>query len=41
MELQVYCLLKAIDEANIAKSRGGSMNLKLLDEFLHRAVTLV
>ncbi len=39
-ELQVYHLLKAIDEANIAKSRGGSMNLELSDESLHRAVTL-
>ena len=39
-EPQVYCLLKVIDEANITKSRGGSMNLELLDEFLHRAVTL-
>src|SRR5258708_22153857 len=39
-ELQVYCLLKAIDEANITKSGDGSMNLKLSDEFLYRAVTL-
>src|SRR5258707_4906914 len=41
MELWVYCLLKVIDKANIAQSRGGSMNLKLLDEFLHRAVALM
>src|SRR5258705_10774991 len=37
MEPWVYCLLKAINKANITKSRGGSMNLKLLDEFLHGA----
>ncbi len=30
-EPQVYCLLKVINEANITKSRGGSMNLELLD----------
>ena len=41
MEPQVYHLLKAIDKANVAKSGGGSMNLELSDEFLHRAVTLV
>ena len=40
MEPWVYHLLKAINEANVAESGGGSMNLKLLDEFLHRAVTL-
>ncbi len=40
MELWVYCLLKVINKANVAKSGGGSMNLKLSDEFLHRAVTL-
>ncbi len=39
-EPQVYHLLKVINEANIAKSRGGSMNLELSDEFLHRAVAL-
>ena len=36
----VYCLLKAIDKANIAQSRGGSMNLELLDELPHRDVAL-
>ena len=41
MELQVYHLLKVINEANVAKSRDGSMNLELSDEFLYRAVTLV
>ncbi len=40
-ELWVYHLLKVINEANTTKSRGGSMNLELSDEFLHRAVTLV
>src|SRR5258708_27367175 len=40
MELQVYCLLKVINKANIAKSRDGSMNLELSDEFLYGAVTL-
>ena len=39
-ELWVYCLLKAINKANVAKSRGGSMNLELLDESLHRDVAL-
>src|SRR5258707_9415670 len=41
MEPWVYHLLKAIDEANITKYGDGSVNLKLSDEFLYRAVTLV
>ncbi len=41
MELWVYCLLKVINKANVTKSGDGSMNLKLSDEFLYGAVTLV
>ena len=41
MELWVYCLLKVINKANVTKSGDGSMNLELLDESLHGAVTLV
>ena len=37
----VYHLLKAINEAKVAKYGDGPMNLKLLDEFLYGAVTLV
>src|SRR5258705_10663653 len=37
----VYCLLKVINKANVTKSGDGSMDLKLLDEFLYGAVTLV
>ena len=41
MEPQVYHLLKVINKANITKSRYGSMNLELSDEFLYRAITLM
>ena len=35
MEAGVDRLLKAINKAHIAKSRDGSMDLKLLDQLLH------
>ncbi len=31
----MYCLLEAIDEAYVTKSRGGSVDFKLLDEFFY------
>ena len=40
MEPWVYHLLKVINKANVAKSRDGSMDLELSDEFLYGAVTL-
>ncbi len=36
----MYHLLKAVDEANVTKSRDGPVNLELSDEFLYRAVIL-
>ena len=36
----MYGLLKEVNEANVTKSRDGSVNLKLLDESLYGAVTL-
>src|SRR5258707_3153678 len=41
MEPWVYHLLKVINKANVTKSGDGSVNLKLSNEFLNRAVTLV
>ena len=40
MQMWMECLFKAVNKANITKSRGCAMNFEFADELLHRVVTL-